>query len=262
MESLSSSEPWNIDPQLCPIPWRHELAKPPQRPLKLAFIFDDGVIKPQPPVERVIHEVATKLKAAGHEVTEWDPSSHSEAYKMWLEAVLSDGGEDCKELCQLANEPLVEGMLVGKPENLLTRKDRIKLEERKTAFLRSYLQRWTESGIDALIMPVLPWVGFTPKTWVRSKQWVGYTAFTNFVNFTALTIPVSSADAALDQPSEEWKSHIPRNESDAFNHKQYDIELVKNMPVGVQLITGRFGEERAIAVAKVMKDLFNSTTQS
>lgn len=39
---------------------------------------------------------------------------------MWLEAVLADGGDDCKELCQLANEPLVEGMLVGHPENRLS----------------------------------------------------------------------------------------------------------------------------------------------
>lgn len=39
-----------------------------------------------------------------------------------------------------------------------------------------------------------------------------------------------------------------------------DIELVKNMPVGVQIITGRFGEEKAIAVAKVIKELISSST--
>lgn len=66
METLSDSEPWNVDPQLYPIPWRHELAMPPRRPLKLAFVFDDGVVKPQPPVERVVRELAAKLKSASH----------------------------------------------------------------------------------------------------------------------------------------------------------------------------------------------------
>jgi len=121
------------------------------------------------------------------------------------------------------------------------------------------LKRWQDSGIDALIMPVLPWVSFPPKTWVKSKQWVGYTAHWNFVDYAALTIPATTADPALDQPDENWKSHVPRNESDDFNHKQYDIELVKGMPVGLQVVGGRFGEEKAVAVAKVIQEVMKSS---
>lgn len=129
-----------------------------------------------------------------------------------------------------------------------------------------------ESGVDALVMPVLPWVAFPPKVWVKSKQWVGYTAIWNFVNYAALTIPYTTVDPVLDRPSEEWKNHVPRNESDEFNHKQCtwsgfegkvvteltftdDVELVKGMPVGLQVVGGRFGEEKALAVAKVIEDL-------
>lgn len=67
MDSSLGASPWNADPRIFPIPWRKELAAPPQRPLKLAFIFDDGFVKPQPPVARAIREAADKLKAAGHE---------------------------------------------------------------------------------------------------------------------------------------------------------------------------------------------------
>lgn len=67
MDSWLGTSPWNADPRIFPIPWRKELAAPPQRPLKLAFIFDDGFVKPQPPVARAIREAADKLKAAGHE---------------------------------------------------------------------------------------------------------------------------------------------------------------------------------------------------
>jgi amidase len=67
MESLCSAKPWIVDPTILPIPWRKELASTPTRPLKIAFVFDDGVVKPQPPVERATREMAEKLRGAGHE---------------------------------------------------------------------------------------------------------------------------------------------------------------------------------------------------
>jgi amidase len=67
MESLIDSEPWNHDYYTVPIPWRRYLAQIPDRPLKVAFLYDDGVVKPQPPVARALREVADRLRAAGHE---------------------------------------------------------------------------------------------------------------------------------------------------------------------------------------------------
>lgn len=67
MESLIDSEPWNHDYHAMPIPWRRNLAQIPDRPLKVAILYDDGVVKPQPPVARALREVANKLKTAGHE---------------------------------------------------------------------------------------------------------------------------------------------------------------------------------------------------
>lgn len=255
MDTLLSSEPWDLDPGLLPVPWRRELAEISQKPLKLAFIFDDGVVKPQPPVERAAREIYKKLENAGHEVFEWDVSSHAEGYALWLKAVLADGGEDCRKLCELAGEPLVEGMLVGLPEHTLTVTQRRELEDKKTEYQKDYLQRWKESGIDAIIMPVLPWVAYPPKTWVKSKQSVAYTALWNCLNYTSLAIPAIVADKSLDQPDQEWINHVPRNPTDDFNHKQYDINLVDGMPVGLQIVTGRFGEEKAVSIAKVIQGL-------
>lgn len=50
-----------------PIPWRCELTQPPNRPLKIGYYLDDGMVKVQPPLERAVREVVDKLKAAGHE---------------------------------------------------------------------------------------------------------------------------------------------------------------------------------------------------
>ncbi|KAL1636819.1 hypothetical protein SLS56_000912 [Neofusicoccum ribis] len=251
----STVDPWNVDPRLFPVPWRKELAELPKKPLKLAFIFDDGVVKPQPPVARAIREAAEKLKAAGHEVVEWDTSLHEEGIKLWYKAVLADGGKKCRDTCALIGEPLIEGMVVGQEKDFLSIAQRQELSATKLAFEKAFLAQWSAAGIDGIVMPVLPWVNYTPKTWVRSKQWLGYSALWNLLNYAALTVPGSRVDAKVDQPGEEWKNHIPRNDSDAFNHEQYDVELVKGMPVGLQVVTGRFGEEKAVAIAKVLESL-------
>lgn len=116
------------------------------------------------------------------------------------------------------------------------------------------MSRWNEAQLDALIMPVQPWVGFLPKTWVQSDQCVSYTGHWNFVDFAALTVPATTAQAT-DIGDKSWQDHVPRNASDKFNWAQYDPELVKGMPVGVQIVGGRFGEERCVAVAKVLEVL-------
>lgn len=69
MQSLLDSNPWDVDPGSIPIPWRKEQAAFPNRKSKIGIIYDDGVVKPQPPITRLLRETAAKLKEAGHEGT-------------------------------------------------------------------------------------------------------------------------------------------------------------------------------------------------
>ncbi|OJD31820.1 general amidase [Diplodia corticola] len=257
LDSLLAARPWETDPRLFPIPWRKELATaPPEgRRLKLAFVFDDGVVKPQPPVTRAIREAADRVRVAGHEVVEWDTKKHEEGVRLWFKAVQADGGKGCRELCSLVGEPLIEGMVVGKESDYLDVAARQQLSLEKLQYERDFLAQWNAAGIDAIVMPLFPWVNYKPKTWVKSKQWLGYSALWNLLNYAALAVPATRVAAELDQPGEEWKNHVPRNESDRFNHEQYDVNLVNGMPVGLQIVTGRFGEEKAVAIAKILESL-------
>ncbi|KAJ5698603.1 hypothetical protein N7462_000608 [Penicillium macrosclerotiorum] len=264
MKRLLASSPWNIDPAAIPIPWRKELATPPtDRKLRLGVVFDDGIVKPQPPVARVMQQTIKALRDAGHEVIEWDTTLHGPATNLWTKAVLSDGGRHCRKLCEIIDEPLIEGMVVGTEKDALDFDEREKLEGQKYALQTVFLKQWLNAGIDALLMPVLPWVGYRPKTWVESKQWLGYTAMWNLLDYAAVTVPVGRADREIDVVGSEihgdWEGHVPRNESDAFNHGQYDIELVHGMPICIQIVGGRFGEEKAVAVGKVVDELMNPT---
>ena len=253
-KGLLDDSPWDLEPTSYPIPWREHLVEKPTRKLKIGYYVDDGMVKVQPPVERAVMELVQKLQAAGHEVFEWDTSCHKEGQRLWLKGILADGGRRFRKLCEQSDEPLVEGMLVG------TEADRLDVDEAnavandRLTYQKDYMRRWTESGIDALIMPVQPWVGFPPKLWVQSRQNVSYTSHWNFMDFAALAIPATTA-RINDTGSEAWRTHTFRDESDEFNWKQYDPELVKGMPVGVQVVGGRFGEEKCLAVAKVIEEL-------
>ncbi|PYH41191.1 putative acetamidase [Aspergillus saccharolyticus JOP 1030-1] len=259
MHALLASEPWTLDPGCVPIPWRTELAAKPARKLRVGIIHDDGVVKPQPPIARAMREVEQKLKDAGHEVIPYPTTLHEEGTALWTKAILADGGQHCRYLCDIVGEPLIEGMVVGTPEDELSVEEREKLEETKWTYQETYLSQWTSHAIDALLMPVTPWVGYRPKSWVVSNQWLGYTALWNLLDYAAVTVPVTRADATLDDPSgpeqEGWRGHTVRNEADRFNFEQYDIDLVKDMPITVQVVGGRFGEEKAMAVAKVLEEV-------
>lgn len=122
-------------------------------------------------------------------------------------------------------------------------------------------------------MPITPWVGYKPQTWVKSHQYVGYTSISNLLDYPALAIPVTKADRTKDDRSldKEWMTYQPRNKSDEFNHQQCklyltptkrklsdseidDIDLIHGAPVGVQVITPKLQEEKCIAVAKVIEE--------
>ncbi|KIX03209.1 uncharacterized protein Z518_06761 [Rhinocladiella mackenziei CBS 650.93] len=265
MEAYASLEPWTTDPTILPIPWREELAEPSKEPLRIAYIVDDGVVLPHPPIQRAMRELVAKLSQCGHEIVEWDASSHRSAYyDLWVKAVLADGGKRCADLCKLVDEPLIQGMLVGTPETLLDAQQRMDLADAIWEFKREYLARWKESGIDALVMPVTPWVGMRPKTWVKSQQYCGYTALWNVLDYSALTMPVASVRQDLDDPAtdEGWMKYgreETRGFTDEFNHRMYqelwDAGLVQGLPVNIQIVTGRFGEEAAVRVAKVFEKL-------
>lgn len=78
-KTIVDSQPWLVDPKVLPIPWRPVERK---RKLKLAVLWNDGLVVPTPPVIRALKETVAKLKQAGHEVIEWNPALHLKALEL------------------------------------------------------------------------------------------------------------------------------------------------------------------------------------
>jgi amidase len=75
-KAVVDAKPWDQDPKCSPIPWRSDIFEDAQsRPLVIAVMRDDGVVRPHLPVSRVLEEVVAKLEQAGHELISWTPGS-------------------------------------------------------------------------------------------------------------------------------------------------------------------------------------------
>jgi amidase len=142
MQALSTTETWKVDPRAGPVLWNSaKCSFAAGRKLRIGFITDDGVVRPQPPIIRAVKEVVTALRAAGHEgiimithsaaqdeqydqhdflVLEWDATCHARGFELFEKAVLSDGGAAAKRMTDLSGEPLIEGMYIGTAANLLS----------------------------------------------------------------------------------------------------------------------------------------------
>lgn len=85
MKTIIDAKPWLTEPSLVPIPWRDQdkyFATPSGKRIKIGVIWQDGVVKPHPPVTRALHEVVDKLRTKdGVEIVDWTPYNHQKACK-------------------------------------------------------------------------------------------------------------------------------------------------------------------------------------
>lgn len=78
------------------IPWNSTLAQSrgaglPKR-LVIGLLRDDGIVAPHPPIAAQLQRTRDALVAAGHEVIDWVPMEHQEAWDLivsWYKITIS-----------------------------------------------------------------------------------------------------------------------------------------------------------------------------
>lgn len=82
IKTIIDAKPWYKEPTLLPFPWREEdFFK--GRKVKVAVMWDDGVVKPHPPVTRALQQVVSKLQGRENiEIVEWKPYKHDLAWEI------------------------------------------------------------------------------------------------------------------------------------------------------------------------------------
>ncbi|KAI0012445.1 amidase [Xylariaceae sp. FL0662B] len=261
LKALIQLNPWQYDARCTPIPWRDEVFQHfRSRPLTFGLLVDDGVVRPHPPVKRVLLSLVERLKAAGHDIVEWNADLHAECIQVMDEFYTADGGEDIRRDVFVGGEPFIPHVeaLVNRGQPISVY-DYWQLNKRKLALQQAYLEKWngicsptTGRQVDVVLTPVMPHTAVPH----RSCRWVGYTKIWNALDYPALSIPAGKATHADGEAP--W-DHAPRNALDEWNsglwaqNKEEMIEL--GLPVGIQIVGRKLEEEKVLAIGTIIDEL-------
>ena len=82
MKAIIDAKPWYKEPAMLPFPWKQQDFFSAKK-LKIAVLWDDGVVKPHPPVTRSLKQVVDKLREKDNiEIVEWKPYRHDLAWEL------------------------------------------------------------------------------------------------------------------------------------------------------------------------------------
>ncbi|EXJ87780.1 hypothetical protein A1O1_04707 [Capronia coronata CBS 617.96] len=244
-KSVVDAQPWLKDPKALPIPWRD--VKLPQK-LKLGVIWNDRQVTPTPPVQRALKATVEKLRQAGHEVVDWDASTHSTALNILARFFVADGGKSCRKALEPVKEPFFPDMKPYEEATEMGCYDLWQLHLERNKLCQEYIDRWADAGIDGILSPTTP---FSTVEHGKYKH-VGYTAIWNILDYSAVNFPSGFT-------VEEEKDGIPQDFSplsdlDKEINGNYNPSAVHGMPIGLQIVGRRLEEEKTLAMTGAILD--------
>lgn len=276
-----SMKPWEYDHSVVPIPWR-ETDLSAVKGLRWGVIWDDGVVAPSPPCLRALKSVVSLLEANGHEVVTIDPPSQYEGLKLASQLIYADGGKTMMRIMHTGeyNDPGViealamfrmprfskrlyawyirhirgDDVYAGLVENWSekTVPELLTLVAAREAYRALWFEFWKTQNLDFIITvpnahPAVPHGGM-------KEGWksCGYTFLWNLLDYSAGILPVTHVDKNRDALSPTFK---PRNAVEAGAYRMYDATKQHGLPIGVQVISRRYSEEKVLEGMKIVEKL-------
>lgn len=249
--------------------------------VRWGVIRDDGVVAPTPAIRRALETVIEALRARGDEIVELDHTeipSCAEALKIGGRLLTSDGGELFQSLFRSSWESNDAGVatlytilrfsrftktlfswwyryvrkdalladLYSNWDTPLKMPDQWRLVAKREALRQSWTDLRKTQSLDFILTPpnALPAVpeGGIKYTFANC----GYTFLWNVVDWAAGVVPVGKVDAELDGVQDQSKEEGNRNGIEKAAWKLYDAEKMEGLPTAVQIVAGRWEEERCL----------------
>ncbi|KAF1966664.1 amidase [Bimuria novae-zelandiae CBS 107.79] len=251
-KAVVDTQAWTVDPKVLPIPWRpvEHISK-----LKIAVLWNDGIVQPTPPVTRALKETVEKLKAAGHEIVgTWDSTLHRKAVELLAQMFVADGGKSIRGLLAPTGEPWRPEMQAYSEAAELGTYDMWQLHLERSELQRKFLEQWTSyDGLDAILAPTTPYSTIAHGDF----EYVGYTGVYNVVDYSVVSFPCGVvSDMEKDRPS----THEPLSDICKSVQSKYNPSEVDGMPVNLQLVAKRLEEEKVLAMTETVLKAVNPST--
>ena len=190
--AVSSQSPWEIDPDVSPSPWT-SLSTISKSCPTISIVRRDGVIDPLPPIQHLLDEVVSTLRASKIEIVEMDITPLFSQCQSLANALFSiDGGNNMFDLLEQTSEPLSPWLSTRLKRKTPKTLDQVRsLHARKMELETAFLEIWKDKSgrrrsIDAFICPVAP----HPVPPIDRWNGVSYTSSFVLLDYPAGVVPV------------------------------------------------------------------------
>lgn len=253
MKSAISLKPWNFDSNVIPLPWR-EVSVPDPLKLKIAVWFDDGIVRPHPPIIRGLKYIEKKLKDAGINVVRFKAHRVEEAINTANILFSSDSNKGQLSLLSKSGEPLTAltkwAMGFGKGTGSVTAEEYRDLTAIRDSIREDYKDIMDSEKIDFIISPIYNGVAPKPST----LHYWGYTALWNLIDMPNVVFPTGLyQDPEIDVKDTSFK---PRSDIEAYELRLYDDpQIFKGAPISLQITGRRYHDEEVVKFAELVDSL-------
>ncbi|KAK7926678.1 hypothetical protein PG985_003676 [Apiospora marii] len=256
MKTVVDAKPWLKSPDLVALDWKDTSGLFREKRLKVAVMWDDGVVKPHPPITRALNDIVMKLnKSQNIDVVDWAPRDHDRAWSIIAGLYFADGGAQTSEAINASGEPwrpLSEWIIKDNPH--VKKHDVASLWAacaERDKYRQMYAELWnTRADVDVILCPAGPSVA--PK--LDSARYWGYTSQWNLLDYPAVAFPVKD-HVSVDRDGTGEATYAPRNDADEYNWsqwKEHGAEGYKGAPISLQLVGRRYNDEKVLAALEVI----------
>lgn len=252
---INHGQPWIKDASVVPMPWR-KVESPKPDTLKVAILYDDGLVKPTPPVIRGLQQVADKLSKAGAKVVEFKPIETRLAYETVNKMFTCDGNNAQRRLLSASGEPLAKltrwTLNRGEGAKPLTITENRALNVIREQIKNKYNAYLVKNDIDFIISP--SYNNVAPKS-EHVYNW-SYTSIFNLIDFPTLAFQTGLfQDPNIDQWNESHKTYKYRDNLEELELENYNPQDFVGAPIGLQLTGRRYFDEEVVAAGKTITDV-------
>ncbi|KAJ5580029.1 uncharacterized protein N7459_006014 [Penicillium hispanicum] len=252
-KAMLEQEPWDTETSLVPVPWK---SVAPTRDMTVAIMWDDGCVRPHPPITRALRLAKESLFAAGIKVVDWEPYKHDHGWHIISSLYYPDAASLQRQMLRESGEParpLSDWAFSYSRATPLTHPEAWELQCQRDSYRDEYHALLKSRGVDFIISPTYP---AAAAVMGESHYW-NYTAIWNVLDLPSAVFPTGlTVDPTLDALAEQDKSYKPRSEVDEREWLKYPgPERYEGAPVALQIAGRHFKDEETLAAAKLVEEL-------
>ncbi|SCW00944.1 LAFE_0D01574g1_1 [Lachancea fermentati] len=259
MKTFLDAEPWLKDNYITRAPWRSDIDLP-LSSLKIGIVFDDGIVKPSPPVLRALKLAKESLEKAGvGKCIEWVPYQTAKGLEICNVAYNVDGNFNHRSRYEESGEPLrplsEHHMRFGCGDKGVSTQELLQLIHDRDEYRQQFADVMNETDIDFVLTPAY----FAPAAIPDKIKYWGYTALYNILDLPGVSFPTGLVtDPSLDAKDTQY---VPRNPLEEYEYPMYDETVFAGSPVGLTLHGRRHYDEETLAATKLIQEIIFKAAQ-